>query len=37
MEEIRHVKAVKKQKKFEHKTASVAKRPKCRYDVVVFT
>ena len=26
----------KKQKKFEHKTASPAKGPKCRYDFVAF-
>ena len=27
----------KKQKKFEHKMASPAKRSKCRYDFVAFT
>ena len=31
------VKTTKKQKKFEHKMASPAKRPKCRYDFVAFT
>ena len=34
---IRHPKNNKKQKKFEHKIASPAKRSKCRYDFVAFT
>ena len=37
MKEIRHLKTIKKQKKFEHKMASPAKRSKCRYDFVAFT
>ena len=37
MKEIRHLKTIKNKKKFEHKMASPAKRPKCRYDFVAFT
>ena len=37
MNKIRHLKNNKKEKKFKHKTASPAKRPKCRYNFVAFT